>query len=280
MVGATIVAADGTIVGDGWHQQAGTPHAEIHAIAAPEAGPAAQLCGARSSRVATRAGRRPAQTRSSRPASHEWWRRLRTRTRGWQGRGWRNCEPAASRSRAMWKAGFGSPERRVLHDDEELAPVGDCESRRERGRTGCRGRRCPHAHHLDRLAPTRSALARGGRRDCGGRRDSARRRSAADRAGGLQAAAADPGNPRQAPSHSIVGTVAVDARRRARSCVDHGEALETRAEEAQRLRSAGATLVATDGSVPSALRALGSGVSSRCWSRAAPGSMPPLRMRV
>ena len=33
MVGATIVASDGTIVGDGWHQQAGTPHAEIHAIA-------------------------------------------------------------------------------------------------------------------------------------------------------------------------------------------------------------------------------------------------------
>ena len=33
MVGATIIAADGTIVGDGWHQQAGTPHAEIHAIA-------------------------------------------------------------------------------------------------------------------------------------------------------------------------------------------------------------------------------------------------------
>jgi diaminohydroxyphosphoribosylaminopyrimidine deaminase/5-amino-6-(5-phosphoribosylamino)uracil reductase len=34
MVGATIVAPDGTIVGDGWHQQAGTPHAEIHAIRA------------------------------------------------------------------------------------------------------------------------------------------------------------------------------------------------------------------------------------------------------
>jgi diaminohydroxyphosphoribosylaminopyrimidine deaminase/5-amino-6-(5-phosphoribosylamino)uracil reductase len=33
MVGATIVASDGTIVGDGWHQRAGTPHAEIHAIA-------------------------------------------------------------------------------------------------------------------------------------------------------------------------------------------------------------------------------------------------------
>ena len=41
MVGATIIAADGAIVGDGWHQQAGTPHAEIHAIAnagAPRAG--------------------------------------------------------------------------------------------------------------------------------------------------------------------------------------------------------------------------------------------------
>lgn len=34
MVGATIVGADGTILGDGWHQQAGTPHAEIHALSA------------------------------------------------------------------------------------------------------------------------------------------------------------------------------------------------------------------------------------------------------
>jgi diaminohydroxyphosphoribosylaminopyrimidine deaminase / 5-amino-6-(5-phosphoribosylamino)uracil reductase len=32
MVGATIVAADGAIVGDGWHQRAGTPHAEVHAL--------------------------------------------------------------------------------------------------------------------------------------------------------------------------------------------------------------------------------------------------------
>jgi len=34
MVGATIVAPDGVIVGDGWHQRAGTPHAEIHALGA------------------------------------------------------------------------------------------------------------------------------------------------------------------------------------------------------------------------------------------------------
>jgi diaminohydroxyphosphoribosylaminopyrimidine deaminase/5-amino-6-(5-phosphoribosylamino)uracil reductase len=34
MVGASIVDRDGVIVGDGWHQQAGTPHAEIHALRA------------------------------------------------------------------------------------------------------------------------------------------------------------------------------------------------------------------------------------------------------
>jgi len=32
LVGATVVAADGAIVGDGWHRRAGTPHAEIHAL--------------------------------------------------------------------------------------------------------------------------------------------------------------------------------------------------------------------------------------------------------
>jgi diaminohydroxyphosphoribosylaminopyrimidine deaminase/5-amino-6-(5-phosphoribosylamino)uracil reductase len=32
MVGATVIVPDGTIVGDGWHQLAGTPHAEVHAL--------------------------------------------------------------------------------------------------------------------------------------------------------------------------------------------------------------------------------------------------------
>ena len=32
MVGASIVTTDGVIVGDGWHQRAGTPHAEVHAL--------------------------------------------------------------------------------------------------------------------------------------------------------------------------------------------------------------------------------------------------------
>jgi diaminohydroxyphosphoribosylaminopyrimidine deaminase / 5-amino-6-(5-phosphoribosylamino)uracil reductase len=32
MVGASVVASDGPIVGDGWHQRAGTSHAEVHAL--------------------------------------------------------------------------------------------------------------------------------------------------------------------------------------------------------------------------------------------------------
>jgi len=40
MVGAIVVSPDGTIVGDGWHERAGTPHAEIHAL--EQAGPRAR----------------------------------------------------------------------------------------------------------------------------------------------------------------------------------------------------------------------------------------------
>jgi diaminohydroxyphosphoribosylaminopyrimidine deaminase/5-amino-6-(5-phosphoribosylamino)uracil reductase len=46
MVGATVVAADGAIVGDGWHARAGTPHAEVHALsqAGDQAAGATLIC--------------------------------------------------------------------------------------------------------------------------------------------------------------------------------------------------------------------------------------------
>jgi diaminohydroxyphosphoribosylaminopyrimidine deaminase / 5-amino-6-(5-phosphoribosylamino)uracil reductase len=34
VVGCVIVAADGTVAGEGWHERAGGPHAEVHALAA------------------------------------------------------------------------------------------------------------------------------------------------------------------------------------------------------------------------------------------------------
>jgi len=37
MVGAVLVAPDGTVLGEGWHQQYGGPHAEVHAIHDAEA---------------------------------------------------------------------------------------------------------------------------------------------------------------------------------------------------------------------------------------------------
>src|SRR4051812_37657635 len=36
MVGAVVLAADGTFAGEGWHQTFGGPHAEVHALAAAE----------------------------------------------------------------------------------------------------------------------------------------------------------------------------------------------------------------------------------------------------
>ena len=146
MVGATIVAPDGTIVGDGWHQQAGTPHAEIHAHRQRgDARARGATLSARSSRAAITAGPAPAPTRSSRPASHGWWRRSRIRTRRSRARG---CALRASgvevvcdvegEASARLNAAFFMTMR-------QAPPLGDRQGRRQRGRTCRRGRRRPHA---------------------------------------------------------------------------------------------------------------------------------------
>jgi diaminohydroxyphosphoribosylaminopyrimidine deaminase/5-amino-6-(5-phosphoribosylamino)uracil reductase len=71
MVGATVITADGVIVGDGWHQQAGTPHAEVHALAAAgsRARGATLVCTLEPCCHYGRTG--PCTDASSPPASHE-----------------------------------------------------------------------------------------------------------------------------------------------------------------------------------------------------------------
>ena len=70
MVGALLVR-DGTVLGEGWHDEHGGPHAEVNAIANAKGGVAgaARRSTSRWSRAAIRARRRRAPTRSSRRAS-------------------------------------------------------------------------------------------------------------------------------------------------------------------------------------------------------------------
>ena len=70
VVGAVVVTPGGDVVGEGWHEQAGGPHAEVVALArGRRAARRERRCTSRSSRARASAARRRASTRSSARAS-------------------------------------------------------------------------------------------------------------------------------------------------------------------------------------------------------------------
>ena len=70
VVGAVVVSPAGEVVGEGWHERKGEPHAEIaRAARRRRRALAARRCTSRSSRVRTKARRRRAPTPLSRPGS-------------------------------------------------------------------------------------------------------------------------------------------------------------------------------------------------------------------
>ena len=150
-VGAVIVK-DGVIVGRGWTQPGGRPHAEVEALSrAGEAARGATLYV--TLEPCSHHGKTPpCATRSSPPASPGWCRRSRIPIRRWRGRATPNCAPPASRS----MSGCGAEEaardhaghfRRVrdgrphvilklaVSSDDKIAAAG-----RKRGRDHRRGR--------------------------------------------------------------------------------------------------------------------------------------------
>ena len=112
-VGAVIVK-DGVIVGRGWTQAGGRPHAEVEALRRAGAASDATLarrCTSRSSHARTTANRRPAPTRSSPPAYRGWCRRWRIPIPKWRERGTPGCGPPALPS----MSGIGADEARHDH---------------------------------------------------------------------------------------------------------------------------------------------------------------------
>ena len=223
MVGALIVSPDGIVVGRGFHERAGTPHAEVHAIA-----------DARRSRA-----RRDAVLHAGTVLSHRTHRAVhaRGRARGHRargggrhrsesgGRGRRHPLSARSRHRRDGRRARRSrraPQRRVLHQRDEAAAVRHAEDRDEPRRTHRRRARRAHGADVRGREPSRAAAARRSGCDRGRLRNRAGRRSAADGARRVSLAAADARHLRQSLAHAADGADLHDARRRA----DHRRHLE------------------------------------------------------
>ena len=177
MVGAVVVSADGVVVGQGFHERAGEPHAEVHALARPAGGRAARRCTARSSRAAIRAA--PARAQPDRRGRHQARRRGRGRSQSARcaAAGSRFCASAASRSTWASPPTRGDAESAVLHLMREGRPFVDAQGRHQPRRTHCRapGRRT--IADVGGRQSARAARARGGGRDRRRRRHGPGRRS-------------------------------------------------------------------------------------------------------
>ena len=194
-VGAVVLDRAGEVVGEGRHERAGGPHAEVAALA---------QAGDRAAR--RHRGRHPRAVRAHRP--HRAVRRGAAggrhrpgRVRGRRpepGRGRRGRAAARRRGRRRGRAARGrgrAGQRALAHRRTARAPVRGLEGRLDPGRPGRRRRRHQPLDLLARVAGRRAPAARRVRRHRGRRRDGARRRPGADRprrvrrAGGRAAAA-------------------------------------------------------------------------------------------
>ena len=102
MVGAVVVSPDGVIVGQGFHERAGSRTRRCRRSAWPARARAGRRCTARSSRAAIRDAPVRARRASSKPASRASWRRPSIRIRSSMAAASAICARRAWTSRSAW----------------------------------------------------------------------------------------------------------------------------------------------------------------------------------
>ena len=183
MVGAVVVTADGVVVGQGWHERAGEPHAEVHAL--DEAG------DARARRHAVRHARAVLPHRPHRPVHAADHRRRHCPCRGGHARirirvsaaaGFERTARARRRRRSGRLRRRGAATERGVRDGQERAVARwsllKAATSLDASVAGRAGR--AHGNHVARGQSQSQLPARERRCDRGRFRNGAGRRSAAD----------------------------------------------------------------------------------------------------